>query len=420
MNLNLDLMSEEEWSGWTPVHPVDEQGILHRGPGILRVSHTKVSGIHFVGHSKKNIQARIRDLGYQLGMNEMPHTSPFSAAPSLWAMNQELDGEFYVSFLKTSDGESAETLEDVYLTAYRIVTSQSPTANYGRMYSDYSKSSSNEKGIRGKKADGRHISKPIGSHRITVGNVIDVTSDGWIGFDWEDPIEYYPDRLQGLSPSFPNERGLFRIWKEGQSTLESVGLARVLDEEIAEAIPDKKEDWMVSYCTMGFSSQSEVKEIESILQGSHYIATEATTDVWENIETQVRSIIELGESEETEFKREIPSNAKDIVKEILSIGNTRGGQLLLGVTNEGDIVGLPDLQSTKGRVSDLIRGNTKKRPPVNYESVSINGDDILIVFIDKATEHPYAYKKGIFYLRDGPQRIRMAGEDLHKWFSERD
>lgn len=421
MGINLNLLEEQNWSEWYSVLPPDEQQIEYEGPGILRICHSKLSGIHYVGHTDNSIQNRARSLGYELNNKEMPYINPFSAAPCLWAIQQELGDEFFVSYYAVDEDQPTQVLEDVYLSLYRMTTAQSPTANFGRMFPLYSKSSSSKRGTRGERLEEPSVSGPVGTRGLQMNNIDNVLSDDWLGFDWCDPVEYYPDRLQGLSPSFPSDRGIFRVWEKGKGSLEAVGTARTLNSEIASAVPDSESNWLVSYTQREFRSRSDIKEIESLLSGAHYLATNATTTVVENLEEKVRGIIEDGESIETEFKEEIPPQANKVVKELISLSNAGGGQLIIGVDDEEkEIVGIDDVKDVKERVSDLIDGNANENLPTSYETVTIDGATLLAVFIDPAYDHghPFSFKDGQFYTRNGPQRVAMQGSELDAWFEE--
>lgn len=417
MRFDLSLLEGQKWSKWYSILPPDEQQIEYQGPAILKICHSKLSGIHYVGHTE-NIQARAASMGYELDNEKMPYTNPVSAAPCLWAIQQELGDEFYISYYAIDDDQPAQVLEDAYLALYRMTTGQTPTANFGRMFPLYSKSTDSGRGIRGEKLKEPPSSSPIGVSGLQIQNIDNVLSDYWLGFEWSDPKEYYPDRLRGLSPSFPSNSGIFRVWEKGSNSVEAVGTARSLNNKIASAIPDSDSEWVVSYAELEFRSRSDVKEVESLLSGSYYLATNATTTVVDNSEERIRGIIEEGESTETEFKEEIPDQANDIVKELISLSNSGGGRLILGVGDNKELVGLEDAKNVKERVSDLIVGNTNENLPTSYEEIEIDGVTLLEVYIEPANDYPYAFKDGKFYDRDGPQRIKMQGSDLVDWIGD--
>ena len=62
-----------------------------------------------------------------------------------------------------------------------------------------------------------------------------------------------------------------------------------------------------------------------------------------------------GEGSSLEFKSEFPVNAADIGKEIAAFASSGGGMILLGVSDSGDLVGIPDAETPEGRDTLLRR-----------------------------------------------------------------
>lgn len=55
----------------------------------------------------------------------------------------------------------------------------------------------------------------------------------------------------------------------------------------------------------------------------------------------LRRLVARGEGQTIEFKRRVPSPDR-LAKEVIAFANSSGGQLLLGVTDDGRIVGVKD------------------------------------------------------------------------------
>ena len=60
-----------------------------------------------------------------------------------------------------------------------------------------------------------------------------------------------------------------------------------------------------------------------------------------------------GEGQELEFKSEFPSNTRDLGKEIAAFATSNPGTIFLGVSDDGEIVGLEKMGTTKAR--DLLQ-----------------------------------------------------------------
>lgn len=102
----------------------------------------------------------------------------------------------------------------------------------------------------------------------------------------------------------------------------------------------------------------------------------------------LRQIIEVGESDTVEFKRKF-SGFEKIARELIALANTRGGVLLIGVDDDGSIVGV---RSEKSEI-DLITATAEHyvEPPIEAEIdiVDIDGEDVIVVRIPESSEKPH-------------------------------
>ena len=90
----------------------------------------------------------------------------------------------------------------------------------------------------------------------------------------------------------------------------------------------------------------------------------------------------------TEFKREY---TEDIKKTIIAFANTRGGELLIGVEDDGTVLGVTDVDETMLKVTNAARDSIK--PDITMfllcEKRELNGKDIVVVSVQKGTACPY-------------------------------
>jgi predicted HTH transcriptional regulator len=106
---------------------------------------------------------------------------------------------------------------------------------------------------------------------------------------------------------------------------------------------------------------------------------------------KLRAIIEPGESDTVEFKRKF-SGYEKIAKEMIALANTRGGYLLVGVDDDGRIVGV---ESEKSEI-DLLTTAAEFycEPPVEHamDVVDIDGFDVVAVRIPESDTKPHHLK----------------------------
>lgn len=104
----------------------------------------------------------------------------------------------------------------------------------------------------------------------------------------------------------------------------------------------------------------------------------------------VKILIEEGEGFQLEFKRRISSPEK-IARTIISLANTKGGNILFGVDDDGKIVGV---ESEKSEV-ELIEIAAKDYidPPItpHIDIVPFDGRDVIVCYIEESDTKPHYY-----------------------------
>jgi ATP-dependent DNA helicase RecG len=113
-----------------------------------------------------------------------------------------------------------------------------------------------------------------------------------------------------------------------------------------------------------------------------------------------------GENLHTEFKERLPDN-ETLAKSIVCFANTDGGQLIIGISNSGNTVGVGDLDEAVRKIDDVAFNRCE--PPISIlpETVDMNSKIVLIINIPKGEQRPYRTKSGLYYIRSG-NRCRQA------------
>ena len=124
----------------------------------------------------------------------------------------------------------------------------------------------------------------------------------------------------------------------------------------------------------------------------------------------------------TEYKRELTDNLE---KEVVAFLNTLGGEILIGVDNDGTFVGVDNPDDISLKVADRIKNNISPSA-VGLFQISILGEQQKIIKISVAggVEKPYYIKKygmcpkGCF-LRIGTQSSQMEQSLIDNLFSQK-
>ena len=115
------------------------------------------------------------------------------------------------------------------------------------------------------------------------------------------------------------------------------------------------------------------------------------------------------ESTSIEFKQEY---TPDINKTVIAFANTNGGTVYIGVTDDGGIIGVGDVDDTMMKVSNSIRDSIKPDVTlfVDYQQEMIDERTVIKVRVQKGTSCPYYLAgKGIrpegVYIRQGASTV---------------
>ena len=111
------------------------------------------------------------------------------------------------------------------------------------------------------------------------------------------------------------------------------------------------------------------------------------------------------ESETIELKERYTA---DLIKEIIAFANTKGGEVYLGVSDTGTIVGITDIDFVMQQITNALRDSV--RPDITMftqiEPLEKEGKTILKITVLQGTKRPYyLYAKGLkpsgVYVRNG-------------------
>jgi predicted HTH transcriptional regulator len=125
---------------------------------------------------------------------------------------------------------------------------------------------------------------------------------------------------------------------------------------------------------------------------------------------ELKELIEKGEDSFAEFKEE-KVHTDDLAAEIIAFANTEGGNLIVGVSDEGEIIGVTNLDKEMQRIDNICANNCEPTIYTTIEKLVIDDKKILIVQIPKGPQRPYRTNRGIHYIRTASgKRIASPGE----------
>lgn len=129
--------------------------------------------------------------------------------------------------------------------------------------------------------------------------------------------------------------------------------------------------------------------------------------------------VALGEDSSRQFKADI-HNAESLAAEMAAFANTDGGTIYLGVSDHGNMPGLP--REDVARINQLISNAASQlvRSPLTVLTENVllaNGNLVIVLCVPKGLDKPYFDKNGVIWLKAGSDKRRVnSKEELRRLF----
>jgi ATP-dependent DNA helicase RecG len=130
----------------------------------------------------------------------------------------------------------------------------------------------------------------------------------------------------------------------------------------------------------------------------------------------ILTLIARGEDERLEFKLDTVRNER-LAKELGALANFRGGTLLLGVKDKGEIVGVTR-DDNEERIQSIAY-NFEPPLQLKIEKQIIENQPVLVVNIAESSGKPYVYKsstRNIYYTRSGSVSREATRSEVRRMF----
>jgi len=133
---------------------------------------------------------------------------------------------------------------------------------------------------------------------------------------------------------------------------------------------------------------------------------------------ELLEIISRGEDSSHQFKVNI-TNVDSLAAEMVAFSNTRGGRIIIGVTDDGQIAGLSrnDINKLNNLISNAASQSV--RPPINpfTENVILPGGLIMVLTIPNGISKPYMDNNGAIWVKSGADKRKVtAREEMQRIF----
>ena len=107
--------------------------------------------------------------------------------------------------------------------------------------------------------------------------------------------------------------------------------------------------------------------------------------------TMIETLLFQPEGKTLEFKRDL-SSPKPLLKTLVAFANTAGGKLVVGVTDDQEVIGVPHPLDAEERLCSLIADGIAPRLVPNVEMITVDGKTLLMVDVFVSGSRPHWLK----------------------------
>lgn len=136
-------------------------------------------------------------------------------------------------------------------------------------------------------------------------------------------------------------------------------------------------------------------------------------------QSELLELIDKGEDSRTQFKKDI-TNATQLAQEMVAFSNTKGGFIIVGVDDSGNVAGLDssDIRRLNQLISNSANENVKPSITPLSEIVKIGDKKILVLGIKEGVNKPYCTNEGVYFTKVGSDKRKISQEELLRLFQE--
>ncbi len=116
-----------------------------------------------------------------------------------------------------------------------------------------------------------------------------------------------------------------------------------------------------------------------------------------NSEQLIKSLLKQGEGEHLEFKQVVSKDS--IGKSICGFLNHEGGQVLIGVSDDKKIIGIPDAEKWEKELAHYLKTTIIPEAPVMVSLEQTENKQVILVKVWAGSKQPYIFEGSIYFRR---------------------
>ena len=125
--------------------------------------------------------------------------------------------------------------------------------------------------------------------------------------------------------------------------------------------------------------------------------------------SDLTKLIAAGESETFEF-RSAGSHIDSLGKSVCAMLNQQGGVILWGVSDAGEVVGVPDAEVRAHELNQFIARNITPQPLFSVSVSQQSGKQLIVIDVPQTTDKPYSMRREI-WVRVGQSVLKASTDE---------
>ena len=138
-------------------------------------------------------------------------------------------------------------------------------------------------------------------------------------------------------------------------------------------------------------------------------------------------LIAAGESETTEF-RSAGSHIDSLGKSVCAMLNQQGGVILWGVSDAGEVVGVPNAEARAHELNQFIAQNVTPQPLFSVSVRQLSGKHLIVIDVPRTADKPYSMRRDIWVrvgqsvlkasTDESARLVQQSASELERWERE--
>lgn len=129
-----------------------------------------------------------------------------------------------------------------------------------------------------------------------------------------------------------------------------------------------------------------------------------------------------GEGETVEFKEDFPKG-DGIARAVAAFANGRGGVLIIGIRDDGEVAGIDNAPRARDRLDDIVRNRVSRLPDYDVLTATLDERTVIAMRVEPGDDRPYGVRGngGIrYYIRRGATNRVAEPEEMGPICQSRD